>query len=107
MKRFTLLFLCLAATGCATAPRPAASPVAEQARYSEAAASALAFDPPIAAGAVHPEFARGPRAPGAFFGYTQSTTEVYTSATDDLQTNLWGDVFTHESLSVKSTVNTR
>ena len=106
MGRFTLLALCLFATGCAASHHPAASQPASP-QYSEASASALAFDPPIAEGAVHPELARGPRARSAIFGYQQSTIEIYSSATDDQQNNQWGDLYVRDAVTVKSTVNVR
>jgi hypothetical protein len=102
-----LILISVFATGCVTAQssQPDTKPSVPQ--YTEAASSALAFDPPIAEGAVHPEFARGPRASSAFFGYQESTSESYISATDDLQGNQWGDIYTKESISVKSGVRYR
>jgi len=107
VRRYSLLMLCLIASGCAATPKTAQTDSAPLGDYTEASASALAFDPPIAEGAVHPELARGPRNASAVFGYQQSTVETYTSATDDQQTNLWGDFFIRESVSVKSGVNYR
>lgn len=93
--------------GCAAAPKP--QPVALQhPAYDEVASSALAFDPPIAEGALHPELARGPREPSVAFGFQQSTTEVYVTATDDYQQyRMWGGFYTKESVSVKSSINSR
>jgi hypothetical protein len=106
VRTATLLITCLIAGGCATAPRPrtASLPPGE---YIEASASALAFEPPIAEGAPHPELARGPRAPAAFFGFQESTAEYYTSATANLQTTDFGDSYIQESISVKSGVRYR
>jgi hypothetical protein len=80
-----------------------------QPQYEEAVAAALAFDPPIAEGAVHPELARGPRAASAVFGYQQSTTEIYATSSDDLQfqSTPWGDFYIKDSVTVKSGVNYR
>lgn len=101
-----LLLVCLLAEGCAAAPRPrtASLPPGE---YIEASASALAFEPPIAEGAPHPELARAPRAPSAFFGFQESTAEYYTTATDNLQTTDFGDSYIQESITVKSGVRYR
>ena len=94
----------LFAGGCATgSPRPAAlDAAAVPARYSEAPASALVFDPPLDRGVPHPELARAPRQPSAFLGFDQGTTEFYTTATDNLQTDAFGDFYTQESLSIRS-----
>ena len=102
-----LIVLSVLVTGCATVQQdqPDSMPVA--AHYTEAASSALVFDPPIAEGALHPELARGPRAPSAFLGYQELTSETYISATDDFQSNQFGDILTKESISVKSGVRYR
>jgi len=107
VQRITLILICVLAAGCATVPQQQAPESTATPAYTEAAASALAFDPPIAGGAVLPELARGPRAPSAFFGYTESTVELYTSATDDLRSNQFGDVYTQEAFSVKSGIRYR
>jgi hypothetical protein len=89
-------------TGCATAPPPkVATPLPPQ--YTEASASALAFDPPIAIGIPHPELARGPREPSAFLGYDQGWTEFYYSETDDLQISSDG-LFSRQSISARTGV---
>lgn len=87
----------MATRGPAVADKPA-PPV----QYVEASASALAFDPPLDMGVPHPEFARGPRQPSAFLGFDESTSELYIRATNDLQTNDFGDLYTQQSISVKS-----
>ena|SRR5579884_1699017 len=89
--------------GCAAAPKPQ-SPSPPQAPYIEASASALAFDPPIAAGVPHPELARAPRQPSAFLGYDQGWTEFYYSETDDLQLS---DDGTFARLSVSARTGVR
>ena len=75
--------------------------------YSEAPASALVFEPPIAVGLPHPELARAPRQQSAFLGFDEGSTEYYFSATDDLQTNDFGDFYTHQSLSFKTGIRSR
>jgi len=107
VKPITLIFIGLFATGCATVSHPQPIESSADHLYTEATASALVFDAPIAQGEVHPELAREPRAASAFFGYTESTVEFYTSATDDMKNNQFGDVYTQEATSVKSTVRYR
>jgi hypothetical protein len=102
-----LILLGVLVTGCATAQHSQPDKMASAPRYSDAVASALVFDPPISEGIEHPELARGPRAPAAFFGYQDSTSEVYVSATDDLQSDQWNNTYTKESVSVKSGVRYR
>jgi len=103
VNRFLAVIIPLLAGGCAAVHRPEARntpPVPRQ--YLEASASALAFDPPIDEGAVHPEFARAPRQPSAFLGFDEPSSEFYLRATSDLQTNDFGDFYAQQSLSVKS-----
>ena len=91
------------ATGCATARPPAvAEKPAPPPQYVEASASALAFDPPIDMGVPHPELARAPRQPSVFMGFDEATTELYIRATNDLQTNDFGDFYTQQAVTVKS-----
>lgn len=93
----TLLGGCTASRGPAVAEKPALPP-----QYVEASASALAFDPPLDIGVPHPELARAPREPSAFLGFDEATTELYIRATNNLQTNDFGDLYTQQSLSIKS-----
>ena len=77
MKYVTLLILCIA-SGCAsnqTANTESAAPAPRY--YAPAAASALAFDPPIAAQTPMPDLDRSGRSPGAFAGYEQTVTTYY------------------------------
>ena len=103
MNRFLAVIISLLASGCAAMHRPQASnaPPAHP-EYVEASASALAFDPPIDEGAVHPEFARAPRQPSAFLGIDEPSSEIYLRATSDLQSNNLGDFYAQQSFSVKS-----
>lgn len=75
---------------------------AAHSEYTDAAASALPFDPTLDGGLPHPELARATRGPAAFLGFDQGTTESYVRATDDLQTNDFGDFYAQESISVRS-----
>jgi len=102
-----MILICVLVAGCATVQHKGPLAQSETPDYADASAAALAFDPPITEGAFHPEFARGPRAPAAFFGYTESTVEFYSSATDDLRGNEFGDLYTQEAISVKSSIRYR
>lgn len=53
--------------------------------YRAAAASALVFDPPVTTTEPPIELARGPRQPGAFFGYDEGSIEYYRLYVDDQQ----------------------
>jgi hypothetical protein len=102
VTRTLLLSVGLLATGCVTARPPAVAEKPAPPQYVEASASALAFDPPLDMGVPHPELARAPRQPSVFLGFDESTTELYIRATNDLQTNDFGDFYTQQSFSVKS-----
>lgn len=69
--------------------------------YSEASASALAFEPPIAMGVAHPELARAPRQNSAFYGYQEQSAEYYVTALADSQSD-WGDTYQRDAVSVRS-----
>lgn len=97
----------LLAGGCATGSKqPPPSPTAVPAGYSEASASALVFDLPIDGGMPHPELSRFGREPSAFLGFDQGATEYYTTATDNLQTDM-GDFYTQESVSIRTGTRSR
>ena len=102
VTRTLLLSIGFLAGGCVTARPPAVAEKPAPPQYLEASASALAFDPPIDMGVPHPELARAPRQPSAFLGFDESTTELYIRATNDLQTNDFGDFYTQQAISVKS-----
>jgi hypothetical protein len=108
VKHLFALTLALVAGGCAGMRQPQARPIqAESPQYTEASASALAFDPPIDEGAPHPEFARAARQPSVFLGFDEPSSEFYLRATSDLQTNVFGDFYAQQSLSVKSGTRSR
>ena len=101
MKRLLLISFISIAAGCATAPKPPAAPVPVLAADTEAPASALVFDLPIARDMAHPELARADRQPAVFMGFDLPTTESYITATDNVSTDL-GDFHYQESVVVKS-----
>ena len=102
MSRIFALGFGLLAGGCAVAQKPAVADHPAPPQYVEASASALAFDPPFDIGVPHPELARAPRQPSVFLGFDESTTELYIRATNDLQSNDFGDFYTQQAISVKS-----
>lgn len=105
MTRVLAISILFLAGGCAATQRPQACSTTQPLReYTEASASALAFDPPIDSGEAHPEFARGPRERSAFIGFEQPGPEIYIRGTTNLETNGWGDFYAQESLSVRSGV---
>ena len=108
MSRATLLILMTAVGGCASSGvQPANPDAAIPASYAEAPASALAFDPPIDGGALHPELSRSLRGPRAYLGYDQPSTESFTTITDSLQSDTFGDSYVQESISVRSGARSR
>lgn len=107
MRYSTVAILSLFAIGCAGKAHVSPTESAQPAAYTEAPAAALVFEPPLARGVAHPELARGPRQPSAFLGFEESTTESYFSATDDLQSNDYGDFYVRQSFTVKSGARTR
>jgi hypothetical protein len=107
VSRISLLLIGVLAGGCATAPRPDRTATVAEPRYEDATCAALAFDPPLTANSVHPEFARGPRQAAAVMGYDEATVESYTTVTDNLESSPFGDAYGKESVSVKSSTRTR
>lgn len=100
------------AAGCATAPKPPVPVLAADnqafisttespASDTEAPASALVFDLPLARDMAHPELARADRQPAVFMGFDLPTVESYITATDNVSTDL-GDFHVQESVVVKS-----
>lgn len=76
-------------TGCAVNRPEANSSDADLGphQYVDAAASALAFDAPVAAAYPLPGLDRSDREPGAFLGYDESSTEYYSIGMIDNQSN--------------------
>ena len=80
----------------------------DAARYRPVAASALAFDPPVGPGYPLLGLDRDARAPGAFIGYQDSTTETFASGLADVQSDDPSqNVFYRWSSSVKEGVRYR
>jgi hypothetical protein len=109
VKRFAVLLLSCLVAGCAStsphAPAPSASAVTQ---YEPAAASALAFDSPVAAAYPLPGLARGPREPSAFIGYQDTVTEFFVIGFEDHQsTGDWLDGYDRYSYTEKSGVRYR
>src|SRR5689334_14971962 len=79
----------LLATGCASSrdpePRAITTVTEVEGGYRAVTASALVFDPPVAMNEPPIELARGPRQPGAFFGYDEGSVETYRLYVDDRQ----------------------
>jgi hypothetical protein len=87
---WTLSLLAITVAGCASQPRsvvPGQQPVAA---YSEANASALAFDPPVLAGTPRLDLSRDGREPTAFEGFDQGSTTYYFLQTYDLYSGFGG-----------------
>jgi hypothetical protein len=83
-----ILLACLAA--CASKPGTVATvPAPETHDYEPLTASALVFDPPIAANQPRLELSRDLRQPSAFVGYDGPITTYYWIHTDDWQNSAW------------------
>ncbi len=67
-----------------------AQPASYQLRYEESTASALVFDPPVAAGERPLELSRDLRGPSAFVGFDGPITTFFWIHTDDFQDSDWG-----------------
>src|SRR5262245_34224879 len=90
MRRIALLLIAASAFGCQskkphTATATTSSPVLVEAYDDALAASALVFDPPIAANEADLDLARDTRQPSAFVGYDQLQTTFYSTVTEDRQ----------------------
>lgn len=91
MRCLALIVAGMLLTGCAarakTSPRADREPEVELVgyRYYESSASALAFDPPIVAGAVTPNLSRAGREPSAYVGFDSIITTHFYLRTDDRQ----------------------
>lgn len=80
-----LLVGCSSSSHRNTACAPATYGDPQLACYYAPAASALAFDPPVARYEVPLDLSRDDRGLGAFHGYHQQLTTYYSSFTDDRQ----------------------
>jgi hypothetical protein len=87
---WTLSLLAITVAGCASQPQsvvPVQQPIPA---YSEADASALAFDPPVLAGTPRLDLSRDGREPTAFEGFDQGSTTYYYLQTYDLYSGFGG-----------------
>ena len=91
MRRFgwTLSLLAITLGGCASQTASVA-PVQQPIVYSEADASALAFDPPVLAGTPRVDLSRDGREPTAFEGFDEGATTYYYLRTDDIYSDFAG-----------------
>jgi hypothetical protein len=86
---WTLFLLAITVAGCASQPQSVV-PVQQPVVYSEADASALAFDPPVLAGTARLDLSRDGREPTAFDGFDQGSTTYYYLRTYDLYSGFGG-----------------
>ncbi len=87
---WTLSLLAITVAGCASQPQsvvPVQQPIPT---YSEANASALAFDPPVLAGTPRLDLSRDGREPTAFEGFDQGATTYYYLQSYDLNSGFAG-----------------
>jgi hypothetical protein len=91
MRRFgwTFSLLAIMLGGCA-AQTASVAPVHQPVVYSEADASALAFDPPVLAGSPRLDLSRDGREPTAFEGFDQGSTTYYFLQSYDLESGFGG-----------------
>ena len=70
-------------------------------------ASALVFDPPIAASIPPLDLSREPRQSMAFAGFQQSTTTVSFVRTDDRQSTAYLDSYDRRAITIQMGTNSR
>ena len=91
MRLIGVMLCAVTIAGCAAHPRRAGSPASSHAStaFDDAAAavtaSALVFDPPVAAGFPPLELARADREPAAFVAYEDVQTTYFYLRLDDRQ----------------------
>jgi hypothetical protein len=83
MRMAVILLAGMLLGGCASEQQVATPVQPIHRQYLAASASALAFDPPVLAGAARVDLSRDARGPAAFDGFTESTTTVYSLSVDD------------------------
>jgi hypothetical protein len=66
--------------------------------YEPAVATALVFDPPVAAHLPAMELPRGPRASTAFVGFEELQTHFFHIRIDDRQTNDWRERYERRAI---------
>jgi hypothetical protein len=92
MRSVVIIIAGMLLTGCASRaktsasmePQPLDAKLASY-RYEDASASALAFDPPLLAGAYVPELDRTARGEAAYVGYDEVITTFFYLRNDDRQ----------------------
>jgi hypothetical protein len=87
--RSTISVLVLALAGCASQQTNVA-PVQQVRTYSDTAATALAFDPPVLAGMPRLDLSRDGREPSAFEGFDEGRTTYYYLQSDDWYSDFAG-----------------
>jgi hypothetical protein len=91
MRSVVIIIAGMLLTGCASRAKTSASmephpdPTLASYRYEDASASALAFDPPLLAGAYVPELDRTARGEAAYVGYDEVITTFFYLRNDDRQ----------------------
>ena len=92
MRAGVIIVGLLVLVGCAGKPPglTAAQEFGAPARYEETTASALMFDPPVAAMEEGIDLSREDRMPSAFVGFDGPVTTYFWIHTDDLQRSTWG-----------------
>ena len=91
MRSVVIIIAGMLLTGCAGRAKTSASiepqPEATLAsyRYEDASAAALAFDPPVLAGAYQPDLDRTGRGEAAYVGYDEVITTFFYLRNDDRQ----------------------
>jgi hypothetical protein len=109
MHRALPLILLSTLIGCSS-NRPQPVPVADH-TYDEPAysypASALVFDPPIAAGLPPIDLSREPREVMAFAGFQQASTTFSFVRTDDRQSTGYRDSYDRRTISIQMGSSTR
>ena len=86
---FAILGMLLA--GCASQPQSVAPAQPVAMVYTPATSTALAFDPPVLAGTPRLDLSREGRAPAAFAGFNEATTQYYSLTTDDWYSDFAGN----------------
>jgi hypothetical protein len=90
MKTMGVILLLLVAGGCvANKKHPSADNRDSLSRYESVTASALVFNPPIAANLPALDLSRENRTPAAFVGYDSIYTSYYYVRTDDRLSGDW------------------
>jgi hypothetical protein len=108
------LFILLGMTvGCASnrvPPVATAAPAPAAARYDDAVAAALVYDPPVVVNSPRIDVSREGRAPSAYAGFEEITTTFYYLRIDDRQLTTGGvnnDRFERQAITQRVGVSYR